>query len=177
MTEKKEIRYIVRIINKDLTGTSQIYKAVQEIKGIGQRMGKNIAEAFEKETGVSRHTRIGEMTEDLDQKLEDIVLHPDKHGLPKWTLNRQRDFETGATTHMVMSELDFAIRKDLQRLNQIKSYRGLRHSWGLPVRGQKTKSTHRGKGGVVGVTKKDAKGGASASAAKPAAPAKPAAKK
>jgi hypothetical protein len=27
--------------------------------------------------------------------------------------------------------------------------------WGLPVRGQKTKSTHRGKGGVVGVTKKD----------------------
>ncbi len=173
MADTKEVRYIVRIINKDVTGTSPIYKAVQEIKGIGQRMGKSIAFVFEKETGVSHTTRIGELTEELDRKLEDIVMHPEQHGLPKWALNRRKDFETGTTHHLVLSELDFALRKDLQRLNQIKSFRGLRLSWGLPVRGQKTKSTHRGKGTVVGVTKKDAKGGkpAAAPAAQPAKPA------
>jgi len=32
--------------------------------------------------------------------------------------------------------------------------------WGLPVRGQRTKSTHRGKGGTVGVSKKDTKAAA-----------------
>jgi len=55
-----------------------------------------------------------------------------------------------------MNDLDFSVRTDIQRLADIKSYRGLRLSWGLTVRGQRTKSTHRGKGTVVGVMKKDA---------------------
>ena len=178
MSEKKEIRYIVRINNKDLLGIKPVYKAIQDIKGIGQRTGKTLAAIFERETGISAATRIGELTEEQDRKLEEIVVHPDKHGLPKWSMNRQKDFETGAAGHLVLSELDFAIRKDLQRLNQIKSYRGLRLSWGLTVRGQKTKSTHRGKGTVVGVMKKDAKAGAAPAASsgkQSAASAKPAA--
>ena len=62
-------------------------------------------------------------------------------------------------------------------MSETKSYKGLRHTWGLTVRGQRTKSTHRGKGGVVGVLKKDAIAPA-ASAAKAGAPAaKPAAGK
>ena len=56
-----------------------------------------------------------------------------------------------------MGDLEFTTRKDIQRLSEIKSYRGLRHGWGLTVRGQRTRSTHRGKGPVVGVMKKEVK--------------------
>lgn len=168
MSTKKELRLIVRIANKDLDGTKPIPLALQKIKGIGQRMGYLIAQAFERETGFPAAHKIGELAESDDAKLEEILVHPTRHGIPAWALNRQKDYETGADKHLLLSDLDFGLRKDLQRLNEIKSYRGLRHSWGLTVRGQRTKSTHRGKGGVVGVFKKDS--------AKPAAPAaKPAA--
>lgn len=163
--ENKEFRYIVRIANKDLSGQHSVQRALHEIKGIGQRMAQIMAAAFEKKTGISPRTRLGEIPESGDKELEEIILHPEKYGIPQWSLNRRKDFETGSNSHMVMAELDFSLRKDLQRLNEIKSYRGLRHSWGLPVRGQKTKSTHRGKGGVVGVQKKDVAKATAASAA------------
>ncbi|MBU0635437.1 30S ribosomal protein S13 [Candidatus Micrarchaeota archaeon] len=157
MEQTKETRYIVRIMNKDLNGRFSIFRALLGIKGIGQRTAHIIALIFEKETGIPTQTIIGEIPEAQDKILEDIIVHPEKYGIPDWNLNRQKDFESGENHHLVMADLDFALRKDLQRLNEIKSYRGLRHSWGLTVRGQKTKSTHRGKGGVVGVLKKDAK--------------------
>lgn len=156
---REDIRYIVRIAGKDLKGELPLHMALQGIKGIGHRTARNIAIVFEKETGKSFDTRLGTLGEEFDKKIEDIVLHPDKHNLPAWAFNRKRDFETGEDAHLIMADLDFATRKDLQRLNEIKSYRGLRLSWGLPVRGQRTKSTHRGKGPVVGVMKKDAKQG------------------
>ena len=158
------MRYIVRILNKDLNGNHSISHALMAIKGISHRTGKIMAMAFEKQTGIKCTTKIGEMPEEFDKKLEEIVAHPDQHGVPNWMFNRQNDYETGNDWHATMSELDFALRKDLQRLNEIKSYRGLRLSWGLTVRGQKTKSTHRKKGGVVSVAKKT-----EAPTAKPAA--------
>jgi small subunit ribosomal protein S18e len=33
------------------------------------------------------------------------------------------------------------MRDDLERLKKIRSHRGLRHHWGLRVRGQHTKTT------------------------------------
>ncbi len=167
MTEKKELRYIVRIINKDLDGTKPIPMAIQKIKGVGQRMGYMVGHAFAKKTGFGIERPLGEIDEAMDAKLEEILLNPAKFGIPEWALNRQNDYETGQFKHLYLADLDFQLRKDLQRLNEIKSYRGLRHSWGLTVRGQRTKSTHRGKGTVVGVFKKDS--------GKAAAPAKPAA--
>merc|ERR1712062_828398 len=45
------------------------------------------------------------------------------------------------------------LREDLERLKKIRAHRGLRHYWGLRVRGQHTKTTgHKGK--TVGVSKK-----------------------
>jgi small subunit ribosomal protein S13 len=161
----EEIRYIVRIAGKDLNGNKPIFMAIKGIKGIGMRMGRIISYLFEKETKIPFDTKIGTMTEEQDRKLEEILLQPEKYGVPQWALNRRKEFDSGIDRHIVMNDLDFALRKDLQRLNEIKSYRGLRHSWGLPVRGQKTRSTHRGKGGVVGVLKKDVKGAAAPAAA------------
>ncbi|MBI4052568.1 MAG: 30S ribosomal protein S13 [Candidatus Diapherotrites archaeon] len=170
---QEETRLIVRINNKDLDGSLPVRRAIMDLKGIGQRSAKAIAGAFERQTGVSANRELGRMSEAQDRKLEEIILAPGKFGLPEFMLNRRKDYETGQSSHLVMSELDFARRKDMQRLNEIRSYRGLRLSWGLPVRGQRTKSTHRGKGATVGVFKKDAKSSQAkapaAAAAKPAA--------
>lgn len=174
---KQDIRYIVRIASKDLDGSKPVYRALAGIKGISSRMARMIAILFEKQSGIEFHSKLGAMPEERDKELEKIVLNPFQAGIPEWALNRRKDFYSGQNWHAVMSDLDLELRKDLQRLSMIKSYRGLRHFWGLPVRGQRTKSTHRGKGGVVGVTKKDAKAAAAAKplagqTAKPAAPAK-----
>jgi len=175
--QKEEKRLIVRINNKDLDGTLPVKRAIMDLKGISHRSARAIAGAFEKQTGVSSGKELGEIGETNDRKLEEIILNPEKFGLPEYLLNRRKDYETGKSSHLVMSDLDFARRKDVQRLNEIKSYRGLRLSWGLTVRGQRTKSTHRGKGTAVGVFKKDAKSGQGKGAAPSAKPAESAGKK
>lgn len=157
---EKEIRYIVRIAGKDLNGNLPIYMALSGIKGISHRMARNIAIAFEKETKTSFDSKLGVLPENMDKTLEEIVLNPAKHGIPSWCLNKRKEFETGENKHLIMAELDFSLKKDLERMKETKSYKGLRHSWGLTVRGQRTKSTHRGKGPVVGVQKKDARAAA-----------------
>jgi small subunit ribosomal protein S13 len=151
-----ELRYIVRVVGKDLDGNKSVERAVQGIKGISHRMARMIAFTFQKETKVPVDSQIGLMPEELDAKLEEIITNPEKFNLPAWSKNRRRDFETGKDSHLVMNDLDFTLRKDKQRLGAIKSYRGLRLAWGLPVRGQRTRSSFR-RGGVIGVMKKDNK--------------------
>jgi small subunit ribosomal protein S18e len=45
------------------------------------------------------------------------------------------------------------MREDLERMRKARIHRGLRHMWGLRVRGQHTKTTGR-RGRTVGVAKK-----------------------
>ncbi|HLC36015.1 MAG TPA: 30S ribosomal protein S13 [archaeon] len=150
-----EMRYIVRIASQDLNGSLSIERALRGIKGIGQRMAGIIANEFEKQSKVSKQMLLGDLPEEMDSKLEEIVLNPVKFGLPAWTFNRKMDWETGKNLHLVMNELDFSYRKDFQRLTSVKAYRGLRKSWGLTVRGQRTKSSFRKRGATVGVQKKE----------------------
>ena len=154
---KKEIELIVRIAGVDLDGNKSIVRGLTKIKGIGIRAAKNVSVAFTKATNVFYSEKIGNLNPSQIKKLEEIVLNPQKAGIPMWSLNRRKDIYTGEDKHLVMADLDFSYRTDFQRLSEIKSYRGLRHNWGLTTRGQRTKSTHRGKGGTVGVTKKDVK--------------------
>ncbi len=173
---KENLRLIVRVAGIDLSGRKPIMRSLTKIKGIGIRMAKNIAIAFEKAYGIPASQKTGKLSEEESKKLEEIVYNPGKFGIPEWSLNRRKDFYTGQNSHLVMSDLDLTLRSDLQRMTETKSYKGLRHAWGLPVRGQRTKSTHRGKGGVVGVVKKDAaQAAAQAKAGDKKAEAKPAA--
>lgn len=58
----------------------------------------------------------------------------------------------------IEGELVRKVRGDIQRLRNIGSYRGVRHSRGLPVRGQRTRTnarTKRGKRKTVGAFKKE----------------------
>ena len=43
----------------------------------------------------------------------------------------------------VSNQLDTTLRDDLERLKKIRNHRGLRHYWGIRVRGQHTKTTGR----------------------------------
>jgi hypothetical protein len=54
---------------------------------------------------------------------------------------------------LTSSALDTKLREDLERLKKIRNHRGLRHYWGLRVKGQHTKTTGR-RGKTVGVAKK-----------------------
>lgn len=153
----KDLRYIVRISGRDLNGEKSILQAVRALDGVSHRYAVAVAKIFEKETGISAKERIGKIPKEKDAVLEEIITNPEKHGVPEWLLNRRKDYTSGKSTQLIMGDLKFGLRSDVKRLNEIKSYRGLRHEWGLPVRGQRTKSTHRGKGGTIGVIKKEAK--------------------
>lgn len=58
----------------------------------------------------------------------------------------------------VEGELRQRVRNNIESLKRIKTYRGLRHSMGLPVRGQRTRTnarTRKGKKKTVGAMTKD----------------------
>src|SRR3989344_8048093 len=108
MAEQKESeRYIVRIAGRDLNGKLPISHALTGIKGIGARMARNIAIAFEKQSGIKYELPIGKLPEEFDKKLEEIVLAPQKFGVPSWAFNRKNDPQSGESIHFVQNELDF----------------------------------------------------------------------
>jgi len=82
-----------------------------------------------------------------------VIQHPQQFKIPDWFLNRQKDVKDGKFSQVVSTALDGKYREDLERLKKIRVHRGLRHFWGLRVRGQHTKTTGR-KGRTVGVAKK-----------------------
>jgi small subunit ribosomal protein S18e len=123
--------------------------ALTAIKGVGRRYAALIC----KKAGVDLNKRAGACTTSEVEKLSEVIQDPKKYKIPDWFLNRQRHRIDNITTHEVSNNLDNALREDLERLKKIKSERGLRHAWGIRVRGQHTKQTGR-KGKTVGVSGK-----------------------
>ena len=68
-------------------------------------------------------------------------------------LNRQKDIKDGSYSQLLANVLDNNLREDLERMKKIRAHRGLRHYWGLRVRGQHTKTSGR-RGKTMGVSKK-----------------------
>ena len=54
---------------------------------------------------------------------------------------------------MIANGIDTKLRDDLEKMKRMKLHKGLRHYFGLRVRGQHTCSTRR-RGKIVGVAKK-----------------------
>ncbi len=150
---------IIRFAETNIDSSRSVTDAIRSVTGIGHML----AHAIVAKAGVSGRT-FSSLSEAEAGKLEDIVLHLDKHGFPSWMLNRRRDFQTGETRHMVASQLDFMKRQDINELKKMRCYRGVRHSAGLPVRGQRTRSSFRGGKSVGVIRKKIAPGAAPASA-------------
>lgn len=145
-----DFRHIVRVHNTDLKGEKPLYLALQKIKGVGE----NFARATCLLAKVDFMKITGDLSEKETQALETVLDDPLKAGLPKRFINRQEDYETGTDKHLLVADLDFAVDQDIKRLKKMKSNRGLRHHWKLPVRGQRTKSNFRPNKGKGTVAKK-----------------------
>jgi len=145
----KEFRHILRIIDTDADGTLKASYALTKIKGISL----NLANAILKKAGINPDTRAGFLTEAEVEKIEEIINEPTRHGLPSWLLNRRKDLETGKDTHLISADLVLRTKMDIEKLKEVKSWRGYRHAYGLKVRGQRTKTTGRA-GKALGVKKK-----------------------
>jgi len=147
--EKEQLRGILRISGTDLKGEKKVFPSLQKIKGVGTILANIICNI----SGIERTKLIGHLTDQEIKKIQDIIDNPKKHNIPDWAMNRRADPKTGKTIHVSGPNLKFTQEQDIKSMMAIKSYRGVRHSLGLPVRGQRTRSSFR-KGRAVGVVKK-----------------------
>ncbi len=119
-------------------------------------VGVNIPDNERVEIGLTRFYGIGRTRSIVLAKKANLNLNTRMKALSRDDLSRLvkalEDFKTEG-------ELKREIREAINRLKAIKSYRGLRHTVGLPVRGQRTKSnarTRKGKRKTVGSLTKEA---------------------
>lgn len=145
----QEYKHIVRVASADIDGQENLLQGLTRIKGVGLRLSKTIINQLE----LDPSQRLGYITDDVIAGIEQIIKDPVAAGLPDWYVNRPRDRMSGKMMHLIGSDLEFAHRNDIDRLRRIKSWRGTRHSLGLKVRGQHTRTTGRG-GMAVGVSRK-----------------------
>jgi len=147
---EKVARQLVRVMNTDLDGDESLISVLRGIKGIGFAMSKAICNV----SGFDPNVKLGSLGESDIQKLEQVIQDPIKFGVPVFMVNRRFDLETGKDLHLTGQDFDVAMKFDVQREVDNKSYRGWRHMLGQPVRGQETRSHFRQKGRVVGVMRK-----------------------
>ena len=161
---------IVRVAGRDVDGSLNMERALSRVKGIGMNMAHHLALTVESKLSIPRATEVGTLSESQIADVEKIIKDPEANGIPWYTINRNKDAETGKDMHVVSNDLIFNSRQDVSRDISNKTWRGHRHQYGQKVRGQHTRSTGR-TGATIGVTKKQvaAAAGAAKTAAKPAA--------
>jgi small subunit ribosomal protein S13 len=108
---------VPRIAGIDIPEGKKIYYALQYIHGIGEKFAREILE----EAKVDPELRARDVDEQAGARISAII---DANYLVEGALRRQ-------------------VQQHIQRLKDIKSYRGDRHRKGLPVRGQRTQSNAR----------------------------------
>jgi small subunit ribosomal protein S13 len=143
-----EYRHILRIAGSDLDGSKQVPYGLIGINGISM----NFSHAVVKATGVSETARLGNLSDSDVQRLEDAIRNPSKYGIPNWFMNRRKDRTTGHDLHLIGPDLSLQGKADISFMLNIRSWKGIRHSLGLKVRGQRTKTSGR-TGRSVGVRK------------------------
>jgi len=123
-----------RIAGTDVPDRKKVLYALQYVHGIGPKFAADVL----READLSPETKANELTEQDIAKINSII---DASYLVEGALRRQ-------------------VAQNIQRLKDIRSYRGERHRRGLPARGQRTrcnartrkgrKKTVAGKKGVKG---------------------------
>ncbi|CAL8113748.1 unnamed protein product [Orchesella dallaii] len=145
----EKFQHILRIMNTNIDGKTKVMFAMTNIKGIGRRYSNIVL----KKADIDLTKRAGELSEEEVEKVITIMSNPRQYKIPDWFLNRQKDIKDGKYSQIISNNLETKLREDLERLKKIRAHRGLRHYWGLRVRGQHTKTTGR-RGRTVGVSKK-----------------------
>ena len=118
---------MARISGVDLPRDKRIEIGLTYVYGIGLTSARKILEA----TGINPDTRVKDLTEAQEQKLNDII----------------------SSKYSVEGDLKRLVTNNIKRIKDINSYKGLRHKAGLPVNGQRTRTnarTRKGKAIAVG---------------------------
>jgi len=144
-----DIKNIVRIANTDLDGNKTLLYGLPKIKGVGYSLAKAICTVL----GLDYERKLNTLSEEEISKIEECLKNPKSFGIPSYFLNRRKDPYSGEDLHFIGVDLDTRIKMDIEREINLKTWRGYRHMYGQPVRGQRTRSHFR-KGTTVGVTKK-----------------------
>ncbi len=148
MSEASEFRHLVRISGKDLSGGKKLIAALSDLRGVGY----NFANVITSNLSLDPSVRLGTLSEEQVKEIESAIVSTTKSALPNWYYNRRNDPETGEAKQLLGSDLDFVQKNDIEDEKNIQSWKGVRHSLGLKVRGQRTRTTGR-KGRTVGVRK------------------------
>lgn len=122
---------MARIAGIELQDNWKVDFALTKIRGLGWPLSRKVM----KDVGIDPKKRISELTADEVAK---ITAELDKYEIE--------------------GDLARSVRGNIQRLQVIGSYRGIRHTKNLPVRGQRTRTnarTKRGKRKTVGAFKKE----------------------
>jgi small subunit ribosomal protein S13 len=108
---------MARIAGVDLPKNERIDLGLTRIFGIGRSLSKKILQ----ETGVNPDIRVKDLKDENIVKIRALI---------------EQDYK-------VEGDLRREIALNIKRLQDISSYRGLRHRHGLPLRGQRTKTNAR----------------------------------
>ncbi len=122
---------MARLVGIEIPNNKRIEIALTYIYGIGRTRSNQILEIV----NIDPNTKVTELNEQQLSRLAKII-------------------EDG---YKVEGELRQEVFRNIKRLKDIKSYRGLRHRLGLPVRGQNTRTnavTRKGKNIAVGGLKR-----------------------
>ena len=112
---------MARIEGVDLPRDKRVEVALTYIYGIGRSTSNKILDA----SGVNANTRVKDLTEAELQALRDQISQLTTEG-----------------------DLRREVQLNVKRLQEIGSYRGLRHRRSLPTRGQRTRTNARTRKGV-----------------------------
>ena len=112
-----------RIAGINIPENKKIVASLAYIYGIGRPLAAKIIT----QTKIDFNKRAKDLTNDELTRLKDFV----------------------EKSYKIEGELKRVIQGNIKRLKEISSYRGYRHSRGLPVRGQRTKTNSRTRRGNV----------------------------
>ena len=108
---------MARIAGVDIPRNKQIWASLRYLYGIGTTTSYKILE----EAGIDSTTRTENLTEEELNKIRDIITRGYK----------------------VEGDVRKLVSLNIKRLIEVGSYRGMRHSRSLPVRGQRTRTNAR----------------------------------
>ena len=108
---------MARLVGVDLPRNKKILFALPYIYGIGY----NLAKVILQKTGIDPDLRVKDLTESDVNKLREVI----------------------ESTYVVEGDLRRQVAMDIKRLQEIASFRGIRHRRGLPCRGQRPKTNAR----------------------------------
>lgn len=156
METKSEIRNMVRLMATDIEGRISVINALRKIRGVGFMFSHAVCT----NTGVNPRAKIGALSDAELKSLEEAIKSQASEVFPAWLLNRRKDPETGNKMHITGTQIDLYRRDDINMMRKMRSYKGIRHQMGQPVRGQRTRSSFRTSKRAVGVMKKAARAAA-----------------